>query len=341
MVEDCNVKKLRNNCFRQSKVPGEFMLQLRAPGAVVDAKWLAMIQHVCQTWNNGQFHLGSRQTLNAPGVKARDIPAVNAYIQPYLEAIEHDACGVEMETRDGYPYIAPRNIMACIGSVHCVRANIDTLAIARKLEKVIYPNPYHVKISISGCPNDCGKAHFQDFGVIGCTQPVYDVDRCIGCGACVQKCEKTATRVLALTDSRKIAKDVCCCVGCGECVAACPTGAWTRPDGTFYRLMVGGRTGKQYPRMGKMFANWLSEESLIAIMKNWPAFSDWVLGGKPVYIHGGHLIDRAGYARFKDFMLKGVDLNPESMIAENMNWAETEYRSNIHVRPLDRHEAVA
>ena len=76
--------------------------------------------------------------------------------------------------RDGYPYIAPRNIMACIGSAHCVRANIDTQAIARKLEKLIYPNPYHVKISISGCPNDCGKAHFQDFGVIGCTQPVYD-----------------------------------------------------------------------------------------------------------------------------------------------------------------------
>jgi len=29
------------------------------------------------------------------------------------------------------------------------------------------------------------------------------------------------------------------------------------------------------------------------------------------------------------------------MIAETMNWAETEYRSNIHVWPLDRHEAVA
>ena len=76
--------------------------------------------------------------------------------------------------------------------------------------------------------------------------------------------------------------------------------------------------------MGKMFANWLSEASLIEIMKNWPAFSDWVLGGKPIYIHGGHLIDRAGYAKFKDFMLKGVDLNPEAMIAENMNWAETD-----------------
>jgi hypothetical protein len=45
-----------------------------------------------------------------------------------------------------------------------------------------------------------------------------------------------------------------------------------------------GRTGKQYPRMGKMFANWLTKDTLLSMMKNWPKFSDGVLGGKPVYI---------------------------------------------------------
>jgi anaerobic sulfite reductase subunit C len=340
VLEDCNLKALRNNCFRQSKVSGEFMLQLRVPGAVIEAKWLDVIQHVCATWGNGAFHIGTRQTLDAPGIAARNIPAVNAYIQPYLDAIERDLCGVEMETRNGYPYIAPRNIMACIGSIHCIKANINTQEIARKLEKVIYPNPYHIKISIAGCPNDCAKAHFQDFGIIGCTMPDYDIDRCIGCGACVKRCEHAATRVLAMNDQHKVDKDVCCCAGCGECVTACPTGAWSRPDKVFYRIILGGRTGKQYPRMGKMFANWLTEPSLLAIMANWPKFSDWVLGGKPVYVHGGHLIDRAGYQRFKDFMLDGVALNPEAIIAENINWSETEYRSNIHVKPLARHQTV-
>ena len=340
MIEDCNVKKLRNNCFRQSKVPGEFMLQLRVPGAVIDAKWLNVIQHICTTWGNGSFHIGTRQTLNAPGIKARDIPAVNQFIQPYLEATECDMCGVEMETRDGYPYIAPRNIVACIGGVHCIKANVNTQNLAHKLEKVVYPNPYHIKIAIAGCPNDCAKAHFQDFGFIGCTKPIYDIDRCIGCGACVRKCQHASTRVLSLNDKHKVDKDTCCCVGCGECVAACPTGAWRRPDRDFYKIILGGRTGKQYPRMGKMFANWLTEEPLLAIMRNWPKFSDWVLGGKPVYIHGGHLIDRAGYQKFKEFMLEGVTLNPEAYIAENIYWAETEYRSNIHVKPLAEHETV-
>ena len=340
MVMDINIEKLRNNCFRQSKVAGEFMLQLRVPGAVIDAKWLEPVIHVCNTWGDGTFHLGLRQTLNAPGIKAEYVPAVNEYIQPYIEAIECESCGIDMETKDGYPYIGPRNVMACIGGIHCIKGNVNTQEMAKKIEKIVYPNPYHIKATVAGCPNDCAKAHFQDFGFIGTTMPIYDADRCIGCGACVKKCEHSATRVLELNEHGKIDKDMCCCVGCGECVTACPTGAWRRSEQDYYKIMIGGRTGKQYPRMGKMFANWLTEESVLAIMKNWPKFSEWVLGGKPVYLHGGHLIDRAGYHKFKEFMLRGVELNPEAIIADNINWAETEYRSNIHLKPLEQHHTV-
>ena len=65
MNHDINVKKVRINNFRQSKVPGEFMLQMRVPGNLIDAKWLAVVQHVAQTWGDGLFHIGTRQTLNA------------------------------------------------------------------------------------------------------------------------------------------------------------------------------------------------------------------------------------------------------------------------------------
>ena len=50
MNHDINIKKLRLNCFRQSKVPGEFMLQMRVPGGMVDAKYLGTVQHIAQTW---------------------------------------------------------------------------------------------------------------------------------------------------------------------------------------------------------------------------------------------------------------------------------------------------
>ena len=69
MNHDIDIKKTRINCFRQSKVPGEFMLQMRVPGAVIDAKYLKVVMEIAEKWGNGTFHLGTRQTLNAPGIK--------------------------------------------------------------------------------------------------------------------------------------------------------------------------------------------------------------------------------------------------------------------------------
>lgn len=336
-MQDVNVKELRQMCYRQSKIPGEFMLQLRCPGNYLDAKWLTMVQHLCETWGNGQFHIGTRMTFDIPGIKAKYVPQINQYIAPYLYEIETEMCGIEMDTDNGYPYIAPRNVVACIGGIHCIKANINTQELAHKIEKIIYPNPYHVKISVAGCPNDCAKAQFQDIGIVGVTMPVYDADRCIACGACIKKCQKVATGVLEMNDQLKVDKDLYCCVGCGECVAACPTGAWQRQDKVFYKMYIGGRSGKQYPRMGKMFANWLSEEAVLKILENWPKFSEWALDGKPEYLHGGHLIDRAGYHNFKEYMLRDVPLNEEALIADNVYWAEQEYRSNIHLKSIDRH----
>lgn len=334
MKHDMNINKLKLNCFRQSKVPGEFMLQMRVPGGLVKAKYLSTIQYIAETWGNGTFHLGMRQTLNAPGIKYESIPEVNKYLEEYIKDIEVEMCNVDMDvTEAGYPTIGARNIMACIGNSHCIKANINTFELAKKIEKEIFPSHYHIKIAIAGCPNDCAKGHFNDFGILGVTKPIYLKDRCIGCGRCVKVCEYAATRVLKLVNN-KIEKDSCCCVGCGECVEACPASAWVRPTKKLYRVLIGGRTGKQYPRMGKMFLNWVTEDVVIKVIQNWQNFSANVLHHKPVYLHGGHLIDRAGYAKFKDLILKDVELNPEALVAQRVLWAETEYRANINLRAV-------
>ena len=168
-----------------------------------------------------------------------------------------------------------------------------------------------------------------------------DAAACIGCGACVRACEKGATRVLKLNeDTGKIEKDTCCCVGCGECVRACPASAWTRQETKFYRVILGGRTGRQTPRTGKMFLNWATEDVVLSVLGNWQKFSAWVMNYKPEYLHGGHLIDRAGYKKFKELMLDGVTLNPECLVAEDIFWQETEYRSNFNVKPLSMHHTA-
>ena len=220
----------------------------------------------------------------------------------------------------------------------CIRDSVNTYQLARKIEKLIFPSHYHIKVSIAGCPNDCAKGHFNDFGIMGIAKMEYHQERCIGCGACVRACEHHATRVLSLNKDGKIDKDTCCCVGCGECVIACPTSAWTRQEKTFYRVTLGGRTGKQYPRMGKIFLNWISEEALLQVFGNWQKFSAWVMDNKPEYLHGGHLIDISGYPKFKELILDGVELNPECLVAEELYWTENEQRANIHLKPLSQHK---
>ena len=107
----------------------------------------------------------------------------------------------------------------------------------------------------------------------------------------------------------KVDKDSCCCVGCAECVIACPTGAWTRSEQNFYRVTLGGRTGKKDPRAGKLFLNWITEEPLLQMFGNWTKFSAWVMDNKPQYLHGGHLIDMAGYHKFKELILEGISFS--------------------------------
>lgn len=348
MNQDIDVKKMRVNCFRQSKVPGEFMLQMRVPGGMIDAKYLEYVEHIAKTWGDGNFHFGTRQTFDITGIKYENIPAVNAYLEEYIHEVDEDLCGVDMDKVSGessewdrgggYPTIGARNISGCVGNHHCICANINTYELARKIEKIIFPSHYHIKINISGCPNDCNKAHLCDFGIIGVSKIDYHPERCIACGACARACEKAATRVLTLNENTgRIDKDTCCCVGCGECVRNCPASAWTRREEPLYRVILGGRTGRQTPRMGKMFLNWASEDVILGALGNWQKFSAWVMDYKPEYLHGGHLIDRAGYKKFKEIILDGVELNPECLVAETLSWTETEYRSNFNLKPIEKH----
>ena len=133
MNHDIDIKKVRLNCFRQSKIPGEFMLQMRVPGGLVNAKYLSDIQYIAETYGNGTFHMGMRQTFSIPGIKYENIPSVNEYISNYLKEVEVDECNCNMTVdENGYPTIGARNVMACIGNSHCIKANANTKDLANK-----------------------------------------------------------------------------------------------------------------------------------------------------------------------------------------------------------------
>ena len=183
MARDINTKKLKKNAFRYSKVRGETASRIRIPGGVINAGSMAKIAEVAEKYGNGTIFVTNRQGVELPGIALEDMDAVNKMIQSII-----DDSGVNQEERDkGYPASGTRNVVACPGQRLCPFGCYDTTALARKMDKMIFPSHLHVKIAFTGCSNDCGKVRMDDFGFIGMTEPQYDPDRCVSCEQCIKR----------------------------------------------------------------------------------------------------------------------------------------------------------
>ena len=326
MARDINTKKLKKNAFRYSKVRGETASRIRIPGGVINAKSMAKIAEVAETYGNGTIFVTNRQGVELPGIALEDMPAVNKAIQSII-----DDSGVNQEERDkGYPASGTRNVVACPGSRLCPFGCYDTTEFARKMDKMIFPNNLHVKIAFTRCSNDCGKVRMDDFGIIGMTEPQYDPNRCVGCEQCIKYCNIRSVGALSLVNG-KIVRDTDLCIGCGVCVAYCPTRAWTRSKEHYFRLVLLGRTGKKNPRLAEDFIKWADEQSIMDIVKNAYAYVEEyidpnALEGKE---HIGYIVDRTGFDEFFKWIMKDVKLNDKAEVAHRIYWGGKHYdRSN-------------
>lgn len=328
------IKSRADNEYRLSKTRGESMISVRIPGGILPAHLLTVARDIAETYGNGQIHLTTRQKLAMPGIRYEDIDKVNSALEPFIKEIEIGLCNVQVEdTKAGYLAIGGRNIVACQGNRICQKANTDTTGLAQRLEKLVYPSQYHLKIAVVGCPNDCAKASMADFGIIGIAKIRFTSERCIGCGACVKACSHHSVGCLALRYGKAV-KEESACIGCGECVLVCPTLAWQRESEQLWQVRLGGRTSKKTPRVGKLFLNWVTEEVISKVISNIFEFEKETLGGKPIYLHMGHLIDKEGYLCFKDRALHNVELNPDAMVAERIYWAEDESAARMHLKTV-------
>ncbi|KAJ49576.1 anaerobic sulfite reductase subunit C [Clostridium tetanomorphum] len=314
---DINTKLLKKNAFRVTKERGITAARVRVPGGHIEAKYLALLGEIAEKYGNGNLHITTRQGFEIPGISMKDINHVNKELQPIIKGLEIN----QKDPNTGYSASGTRNVSACIGNAVCPFANYNTTNFAKKIEKAIFPNDYHVKIALTGCPNDCIKSRMHDFGIIGMTEPQYDAYRCIGCKACVTNCKKRVTTALTF-ENFKVVRDYSKCIGCGECVGKCPTAAWSRSTKKYYKLVIMGRTGKKNPRIARDFITWIDEESIIKIILNTYDYIEEYIdkdapGGKE---HIGYIVDRTGYQEFKKWVLKDVNLGEEAVVADNINW---------------------
>ena len=319
---DVNTKKLKKNAFRVTKERGLTASRVRVPGGHLDAKYLSMIQEIAETYGDGSVHMTVRQGFEIPGIRYEDMDKVNELLQPIIEGLKIN----QPEPGKGYSSSGTRNISACVGNKVCPYACYDTSEFAFKIEKAIFPDDLHVKVALTGCPNDCAKVRMHDFGIMGMTEPQYRAERCVSCGACEKACKRKSVGALSMVNYR-IQRNHEKCIGCGECVIQCPTRAWVRSDKKYYRLTLLGRTGKKNPRLGEDFIKWADEESILKIITNTYDYVREYIdlsapGGKE---HIGYIVDRTGFEEFKKWALRGVVLSEIAEVSERIYWGGVKY----------------
>lgn len=312
-----NTKKIIKNAFRISKVRGESAIRIRVPGGHLEARHLGTIEELAKKFGNGTVHMTIRQGYEIPGIKLADLDEIKTYMAGMIYDIEKESNIIFEVPGAGYPSSGTRNVSSCIGNRVCQFANTDTTLLAERIESAIYPNDYHLKVAISGCPNDCIKAHMNDIGIIANVIPDYDKERCIACEACMDNCRLMVTDALR-KENYEMRRDEEYCIECGECILKCPTGAFSRGM-QLYRIIIGGRTGKRNPRLANTFIQDASEEVVLAVCKNVYSFIDRHIDHELPKELVGYIIDRAGYDLFTREVTREIQFNPEAKLVKLNN----------------------
>ncbi|MBT3291070.1 MAG: 4Fe-4S binding protein [Victivallales bacterium] len=254
-------------------------LRLKAIGGDLTTEQLRTIVGVAERYGEGKVHVSTRQGMEIHGVeKARA-----------EEAIAQLAAG-------GVPMGAGGNrvrvICACPGETWCRYGAINTKDLAAALDREHFASdtPYKVKMNVTGCPNNCGKARENDIGMMGVTVPAWSKSKCTDCGKCIPLCPTEAIR--------KVGDDYVCddklCINCSVCPTLCPAGAW-EPATTGIRVLAGGTMGKK-PRLGTVVADLLQDpEEALALVRKIVAV--YRAEGRPKE-RLGHTMDRIGLEEF-------------------------------------------
>ncbi|MBR2257123.1 MAG: 4Fe-4S binding protein [Blautia sp.] len=219
---------LKKGGFMRQKQKNHFSLRLAVVGGQLNARQLAAITKVAQTYGHGYIHLTSRQGVEIPFIRLEDIDQVKEALA------EGDAlpgvCGPRVRT-----------ITACQGSEVCPNGCIETEGLAQELNDRYFGQelPHKFKFGITGCQNNCLKAEENDLGIKGGLKVTWKETDCIRCGVCEKVCRGQAVRI----EDGRVTIDREKCNYCGRCALSCPTDAYETVPG--YLLSFGGLFGNR------------------------------------------------------------------------------------------------
>ncbi|MDR1514422.1 MAG: 4Fe-4S binding protein [Synergistaceae bacterium] len=221
-------KALKNGGFMRQKQKENFSLRLKVVGGNLTADQLMTIAGAAKKFGDGRVHLTSRQGVEIPFIKLKDIDAVKAEL--LAGGVSTGVCGPRVRT-----------VTACQGSDICPSGCVETYPLAVEISERYFGRelPHKFKFGVTGCQNNCLKAEENDLGIKGGYLIKWDKSLCTLCGVCVKACRASAIKIskeaLELTEGA--------CNNCGRCVKACPSEAWSGIPG--YTLSFGGTFGNR------------------------------------------------------------------------------------------------
>jgi dissimilatory sulfite reductase (desulfoviridin) alpha/beta subunit len=229
--------------------PDFCIVRLRMPAGMITPAQIKGVGEIAARHGITDIHLTTRQTLEFPHVDPEK-----------LEGLIDDLAA------NGTPLGAEReevvNVTACLGNRHCKFGIIDSVGLAKEIDKKFFGKelPVKVRIAISSCPNGCESERLNEIGITGIQKPIRDPGLCTGCGTCAHYCREKAIEVqdgIIVLNGPK-------CMECGFCIMPCPFHLIRGADPE-YRITVGGHRGR-HPKIGRHLITVKTPEEVIQVV---------------------------------------------------------------------------
>jgi len=156
---------------------GKFEIKILVTGGMLTPRQVRRIGEVAERYG-GEVHITVRQELSILGVPEEKL-------DPALQDL------AEAGLLPGSAGMTFRNVVSCLGSDYCFKAAAETTSLAEEIAERFTgeKTPGPLKVGIGGCPFPCTRPQFNEIGIMGRVRPELDLEKCTGCGKCVEVCK--------------------------------------------------------------------------------------------------------------------------------------------------------
>ena len=280
---------IRPGVIKHDAESGEACYTVRAampPNARVSTPTMRMLCGLADEFSEGFFRVTQRNSIEFVGVPVGRIEELIARLAGH-----------------GFPVGGTNrslhNMTCCTGYMHCHLAATDPAAIVKAISEMLIKEyetdclPAGLKISGSGCINNCGEGSCADIGIVGVHRdlPPIKAEKLKGCELplVISVCPVGAIRPkgpgMVEIDPKK-------CIHCPACSVACaafaPIGS---ANGDGVAIVVGGKSGNtgDGPALAKMVVPYLPNNP-----PYWPEVTETVRKIVDAWVANAHRDERVG-----------------------------------------------